>query len=149
MTTGKRLKTFSDGHKADVVGTAVTSDASFIAAVANGDMKLWDVRAEKAVLHFPSLGKTTWTIEPLPNRQTFGVGLDEGMVKLVDIRAVQDFATIKNELSFDAVHSLAFSQSGRMMFACFDKQLLAYDILTGAQSTVATFKDKISNGGGR
>eukprot|EP01088_Endostelium_zonatum_P003723 TRINITY_DN14907_c0_g1_i1.p1 TRINITY_DN14907_c0_g1~~TRINITY_DN14907_c0_g1_i1.p1 ORF type:complete len:347 (+),score=61.66 TRINITY_DN14907_c0_g1_i1:22-1062(+) len=145
--TGSRLTEFKD-HEGDVMSVAVVAGDKnyFISGACDSTAKYWDVRQGKCVQTFKGHTNDINAVQFFPNANAFGTGSDDGSCKLFDIRSDRELNTYATESAKCGITSVAFSKSGRYLFAGYDNhECMAWDTLKGDK--VATLKghsDRVS-----
>jgi WD40 repeat protein len=67
---------------------------------------------------------------------TIAIGCDDSSIKLYDLRAVGKVGKYKEEQGFESVQSLAFSNSGRLLFSSYsNNKIKVWDTLTQQKVT--------------
>lgn len=127
------LNVFRD-HQSDVMSVSChpSNDSVFVSVSCDTFAKLWDIRAPGAQA---SVGKDD-IIHPqatlighesdinasafFPDGYAFGTGSDDASCRLFDIRCFKQINTFKCQKLLCGITSVAFSLSGRIMFAGYD-----------------------------
>ncbi|XP_042429242.1 guanine nucleotide-binding protein subunit beta-like [Zingiber officinale] len=129
VTTGQRISIFGgefpSGHTSDVLSVSVSSSNSnmFVSGSCDATARLWDARiASRAIRTYNGHQGDVNTVKFFPDGQRFGSGSDDGKCRLFDMRTghlLQVYAQQhnNNEPDFPFVTSIAFSISGRLLFA--------------------------------
>jgi guanine nucleotide-binding protein G(I)/G(S)/G(T) subunit beta-1 len=132
-----RLLPFQE-HLNDVMALAIAPDKNtFATGACDRAAKLWDVRTGRCVQSFtnpappaPMYGDVN-AVAWFPTGHAFAAGSDDGQVRLFDIRAARELCSYVAEPPA-AVTSVAFSNSGRLLFAGYDgTAALVWDTLRG------------------
>lgn len=128
-TTGQRISVFGgefpSGHTADVMSVSVSATNSKLFVSGSCDMtsRLWDTRiASRATRTFHGHEGDVNTVKFFPDGLRFGTGSDDGTCRLFDIRTgheLQVYRQQHNENEIPTVTSVAFSFSGRLLFAAY------------------------------
>ncbi|PKA57037.1 Guanine nucleotide-binding protein subunit beta-2 [Apostasia shenzhenica] len=128
VTTGQRISVFGgefpSGHTSDVLSVSVnTSNTNmFVSGSCDATARLWDIRiASRAVRTYYGHAGDVNTVKFFPDGQRFGSGSDDGTCRLFDMRTGHQLQTYgqqhgENE-DIPSVKSIAFSMSGRLLFA--------------------------------
>jgi len=115
-----KITDFAD-HTGDVMSISLSPDKQwFLSAGCDATAKLWDLRAAKAQQTFEGHDNDINAIQYFPNGQTFGTGSDDLSLRLFDIRADREMIRYTSDEVQHGVTSLAFSASGRYLFAGYD-----------------------------
>ncbi|MCO5590552.1 hypothetical protein L7F22_044523 [Adiantum nelumboides] len=116
----------SCGHSADVVSLSVKTPRDphiFVSGSCDRTAKLWDMRtASRAIQTFQGHGGDVNTVQFLLDGLCFGTGSDDSTCKLFDTRTGHQLQQYKDScLSNEGtkVNSIAFSSSGRFLFAAY------------------------------
>ncbi|XP_078430424.1 GTP binding protein beta 1 isoform X2 [Wolffia australiana] len=141
ITTGQKVSVFGgefpSGHTADVLSISINSSDPkvFVSGSCDTTARLWDTRiASRAVRTYQyHLGDVN-TVKFFPDGQRFGTGSDDGTCRLFDVRTGHQLQVYSHEPR-DAdetphVTSIAFSLSGRLLFAAYSNgDCLLWDTL--------------------
>ncbi|CAA0807615.1 Guanine nucleotide-binding protein subunit beta [Striga hermonthica] len=129
ITTGLRTSVFGgefqSGHTADVLSVSINGSNSrmFVSGSCDSTARLWDTRvASRAVRTFHGHEGDVNTVKFFPDGNRFGTGSDDGTCKLFDIRTghqLQEYNQPNNDSEAQHVTSIAFSISGRLLFAAY------------------------------
>jgi guanine nucleotide-binding protein G(I)/G(S)/G(T) subunit beta-1 len=118
------IRTDSDSNMRSVVSfnsLAVSPDKNFfVSAGCDATARLWDLRANRAQQTFSGHNGDVNTIIYFPNGQAFGTGSDDYSCRLFDIRADRELISYAESDIQQGVTSVAFSISGRYLFAGYD-----------------------------
>ncbi len=67
---------------------------------------------------------------------TIAIGCDDSSIKLYDLRAIGKVGKYKEEAGFESVQSLAFSNSGRLLFSSYNNNhIKVWDVLQETKVT--------------
>lgn len=130
ITTGTAVARFV-GHKKDVMRLAKSEidKHTFVTASVDKTCKLWDIRERNAVMEFDGHTADINTVDFFPDGNAFASGGDDSTVILHDKRAGQSINTFVADNNRSPVNSLAFSSSGRVLFAGYDTMTpFAWDV---------------------
>jgi len=100
---------------------AVSPDKNFfVSAGCDATARLWDLRTNRAQQTFSGHTGDVNAIIYFPNGQAFGTGSDDYTCRLFDVRADRELISYSESNVEQGVTSVAFSSSGRYMFAGYD-----------------------------
>lgn len=125
IQSGERMTTFK-GHTGDCMSLALNPNGSgtFVSGACDAKAKLWDVRNGQCVTTFEGKnnlnGADINAVNFFPDGNAFAVGADDGSCRLFDIRAGQELNLYEHPSINNGVTSVAFSKSGRLLFAGYD-----------------------------
>ncbi|KAL0412494.1 UNVERIFIED_CONTAM: Guanine nucleotide-binding protein subunit beta-1 [Sesamum radiatum] len=127
ITTGLRTSVFGgefqSGHTGDVLSVSINGSSSrmFVSGSCDSTVRLWDTRvASRAVRTFHGHEGDVNTVRFFPDGNRFGTGSDDGTCRLFDVRTghqLQEYSRPDGENEVPQVTSIAFSISGRLLFA--------------------------------
>eukprot|EP01105_Mastigella_eilhardi_P007016 TRINITY_DN18499_c0_g1_i1.p1 TRINITY_DN18499_c0_g1~~TRINITY_DN18499_c0_g1_i1.p1 ORF type:complete len:358 (-),score=100.58 TRINITY_DN18499_c0_g1_i1:87-1073(-) len=132
VENGVKVTEFAD-HNGDVMSVSISPDKnSFVSGACDATAKLWDLRSNKCQQTFQGHDSDINAICYFPNGQAFGTGSDDTSCRLFDIRADRELIQFTHESVLTSVTSVAFSLSGRFLFAGYDDfNCNAWDVLKG------------------
>eukprot|EP00249_Psilotum_nudum_P021698 c28211_g2_i2 orf=588-1694(-) len=113
------------GHSADVMSVSISTPNSHIFVSGSIDMtaRLWDTRiASKAARIFHGHNGDINTVKFFPDGLRIGTGSDDGTCRIFDTRTghqLQVYRDPQNANEAASVTSVAFSYSGRLLFAAY------------------------------
>jgi len=118
---GETKAHFND-HNGDVMGVAIcpTDENLFVSGSCDATCKLWDVRAERCVSTFLGHESDINAVTFFPDGKAFGTGSDDSSCRLFDLRCYQEVNTYACDKILCGITSVAFSQSGRLLFGGYD-----------------------------
>jgi len=147
IDTGAKITEFSD-HLGDVMSLSInpTNQNIFVSGACDAFAKLWDVRTGKAVQTFAGHESDINAVQFFPDGNAFGTGSDDATCRLFDIRADRElnnysvcnargiacpriwrfadvfilFFSLQSDQILCGITSVAFSVSGRLLFAGYD-----------------------------
>eukprot|EP00069_Balaena_mysticetus_P018551 bmy_11485T0 len=120
IETGQQ-KTVFVGHTGDCMSLAVSPDFRlFISGACDASAKLWDVREGTCRQTFTGHESDINAICFFPNGEAICTGSDDASCRLFDLRADQELTTYFHESIVCGITSVAFSLSGRLLFAGYD-----------------------------
>ncbi|GAB5356451.1 hypothetical protein AAMO2058_000290800 [Amorphochlora amoebiformis] len=124
---------FND-HTGDVMSVSIMKDSGlFVSGSCDSLAKLWDYRAKKAcVMTFPGHESDINSVDFFPDGQAFATASDDSTCRLFDIRAYRQLQKYANEKILCGITSVAFSKSGRQLFAGYDDyNCYVWDTISG------------------
>lgn len=108
-------------HSGDVMSLSLSPDKeTFVSAGCDATAKLWDLRSGKCQQTFSGHEADINAVQYFPNGFAFGTGSDDTSCRLFDVRADRELMCYKSDSVSQGVTSLAFSISGRYLFAGYD-----------------------------
>jgi len=136
------------GHTGDVMSVSVAPDKQnyFISGACDTLAKLWDIRTGKCEQTFSGHESDINAIHFFPNGKSFGTGSDDLSCRLFDIRASREMISYVNEEITVGITSIAFSASGRYLFAGYDDcNCNVWDTLKGDRiGTLTSHSNRLS-----
>lgn len=109
------------GHEGDVNCIALAPDGNtFISGSCDTSSKLWDIRDGMCNQTFFGHELDINAITFMSNGQNFATGSDDATCRMFDIRSDQEMACFGGEHIICGITSVAFSKSGRVLFAGYD-----------------------------
>jgi guanine nucleotide-binding protein G(I)/G(S)/G(T) subunit beta-1 len=138
-------KTFQD-HTGDVMCVALSPDkpdpTCFVSGGCDALAKRWDIRAGQCSQTFAGHESDINAIDFLRNGQCFATGSDDASCRLFDVRAYRELVAYTNESILCGITSVAFSLSGRFLFAGYDDfNCYVWDTIKGKQVVVLAGHD--------
>jgi len=132
IDNGVKLREFTE-HEGDVMSLAISPDkSSFISGACDLTVRRWDLQSGKCCQVFRGHESDINSVQFLPNGFGFGTGSDDATARLFDIRADRELMCYQNDLIVCGITSIAFSLSGRYLFAGYDEnKCQVFDTLTG------------------
>ncbi|KAK4491392.1 hypothetical protein RD792_002135, partial [Penstemon davidsonii] len=129
ITTGLRTSVFGgefqSGHTADVLSISIngSNPRMFVSGSCDSTARLWDTRvASRAVGTFHGHEGDVNVVKFFPDGNRFGTGSVDGTCRLFDIRTghqLQVYSQPHGDNEVFSVTSIAFSISGRLLFAAY------------------------------
>jgi guanine nucleotide-binding protein G(I)/G(S)/G(T) subunit beta-1 len=133
---GEALTTFND-HGADV-GTVTLSPTDkniFVSGSCDCTARVWDIRTGQNVITFAGHESDVCTVDFFPGGTAFGTGSEDSSCRLFDLRSYAQVNVFENDDILSGVSSVAFSRSGRLLFAGYDDyNVYVWDVLAGCES---------------
>jgi len=110
------------------------SNSTFVSGACDAVSKVWDIRSGKCVQTFKGHESDINTVSFFPNGNAFATGSDDLKCMLFDIRADRELAMYTSDTLSGGVTSVAFSLSGRFLFASYDDgNVWGWDTLKGSR----------------
>jgi len=132
LDTGTPLTTFR-AHEGDVMNISLSPDnGMFVSGSCDHTAITWDIKSGKRAFRYEVCdANDVNAVSFFPSGVAFATGSEDGHLRLFDIRAkniLNDYSTNNNQ---PAPTSLAFSASGRFLFASYasDPDCLVWDTL--------------------
>jgi len=125
-----KLKEFKH-HTHDVLNVSLNPEKNvFVSTSCDSTIVAWDVRSGKATHVFDGHDKDVNTASFMSNGQTFASGSEDGSIRLHDLRCWGEINKFDNTCP---VNSIAFSASGRILYAAYadNNTCLIWDTLKG------------------
>lgn len=118
---GETLGNFND-HGGDVMSVSISpSDQNvFVSGSCDATCKLWDIREGKCVSTFLGHESDINAVSFFPDGKAFGTGSDDSSCRLFDLRSYQEVNSFQSDKILCGITSIAFSQSGRLLFGGYD-----------------------------
>lgn len=115
-----KVKEFTE-HDGDVMSVSLSADQkTFVSGACDSTAKLWDLQSGKCVSTFTGHTGDINAVQFFPNGQAFATGSDDATCRLFDIRADREMQSYVCEDDQCGITSIAFSVSGRYLFAGYD-----------------------------
>jgi guanine nucleotide-binding protein G(I)/G(S)/G(T) subunit beta-1 len=134
---GTKITEFAD-HNGDVMSVSIcpTDKNLFVSGACDATAKLWDIRTGKCMQTFVGHESDINAVNYFPNGNAFGTGSDDASCRLFDIRADRELVSYTHESILCGITSVAFSLSGRFLFAGYDDNACnVWDALKGEKLT--------------
>jgi len=120
IEAGSKIREFAE-HDGDVMSISLSPDLkSFVSGACDGTAKLWDIGSGKDTQTFAGHESDINAVGFFPNGQAFATGSDDSTCRLFDIRASRELQSYTSESISCGITSVAFSISGRYLFAGYD-----------------------------
>jgi len=120
IESGSKISDFTD-HNGDVMSVSISPDKNcFISGACDASAKLWDLRAGRCMQTFTGHESDINGVQYFPNGLAFATGSDDASCRLFDIRADRELMQYTHENILCGITSVAFSISGRYLFAGYD-----------------------------
>eukprot|EP00127_Corallochytrium_limacisporum_P000648 Clim_evm47s22 gene=Clim_evmTU47s22 len=116
-----QLKTQFTGHNGDVMSVSLGPDQNtFVSGACDALAKVWDIRSGKCVQTFSGHESDINSVQFFPNGKAFVTGSDDSSCRLFDLRSDCEVNVYTSENILCGITSVAFSNSGRLLFAGYD-----------------------------
>ncbi|KAL1920384.1 uncharacterized protein VTP21DRAFT_761 [Calcarisporiella thermophila] len=121
IENGVKMEEFTD-HTGDVMSISLSPSNPnvFISGACDTTAKLWDIRTTRCVQTFSGHESDINAVQFFPNGDAFGTGSDDASCRLFDLRADRELNQYTHESIMCGITSVAFSVSGRLLFAGYD-----------------------------
>eukprot|EP01115_Flamella_aegyptia_P001571 TRINITY_DN125_c0_g1_i1.p1 TRINITY_DN125_c0_g1~~TRINITY_DN125_c0_g1_i1.p1 ORF type:complete len:346 (-),score=83.86 TRINITY_DN125_c0_g1_i1:136-1173(-) len=132
IDAGTKITEFVE-HQGDVMSLSIAPNKdSFVSAGCDNTARCWDLRTGKSQQIFKGHDKDINCVQFFPNGLAFGTGSDDYSCRLFDIRADRELITYSSNNNQKGVTAIAFSISGRYLFAAYDDSTChVWDTLKG------------------
>lgn len=113
---------FTD-HGGDVMSVSILPAVDknvFISGSCDSLAKVWDIREGKCVQTFQGHESDINSVMFFPDGKAFGTGSDDSSCRLFDMRCYGEANYFGNDKILCGITSVAFSRSGRLLFAGYD-----------------------------
>jgi guanine nucleotide-binding protein G(I)/G(S)/G(T) subunit beta-1 len=129
---GQAKQTFSD-HEGDVMSLSILPSVDpnmFVSGSCDSMAKVWDIRTGKCTMTLRGHESDINSVALFPDGKSFGTGSDDTTCRFFDIRSCSQVCEFRNDNIVCGITSVAFSRSGRLMFAGYDDyNCLGWDVL--------------------
>lgn len=136
VNSGEILQTFSD-HKGDVMSLSIcpTNPDVFVSGSVDTTGRIWDVRTGKNVQTHVGHEADINAVQFFPDGNAFGTGSDDSTCRIFDMRSYGEVNKFGNDSIKCGITSVAFSKSGRLLFAGYeDYNVHAWDTLSTGET---------------
>ncbi|KAK0207281.1 G-protein beta subunit [Armillaria fumosa] len=117
IEAGVRVVEFND-HTGDVMSFSLGLNHNiFVSGATGATAKLWDIRSGRATQTFTGHESDIKAVEFFPNSDAFVTGSDDASCRLFDIHVDRELITFTHDNILCGISSVAFSISGRFLFA--------------------------------
>ncbi|KAI9474003.1 MAG: WD40-repeat-containing domain protein [Benjaminiella poitrasii] len=140
IDAGVKTHEFSD-HLGDVMSLSVNPNDPnmFVSGACDSTAKIWDIRTRKCVQTFSGHENDINSVQFFPSGTAIGTGSDDASCRLFDLRADCELNCYSEKDIYYGVTSVAFSASGRLLFAGYDDfSSYVWDTLRGERVGVLT-----------
>jgi len=132
VETGDVLQTFSD-HTGDAMSLSIspTDPNVFVSGSVDTTARIWDIRSGKNVQTHVGHESDINSVSFFPDGNAFGTGSDDSSCRIFDMRCYGEVNKFHCEDIACGITSVAFSKSGRILFAGYDDfNTYAWDTLS-------------------
>jgi len=136
VETGEVLQTFSD-HNGDVMSLALNESNPniFVSGSVDCTARIWDIRSGKNVQTHIGHESDINSVDFFPDGYALGTGSDDSTCRLFDMRSYGEVNRFGSESIICGITSVAFSKSGRVLFAGYDDfNTYAWDTLSNGKN---------------
>ena len=122
VETGANVITFK-GHEQDVMSLAILPHVDrnlFVSGSCDTTAKVWDTRTGMCTMTLRGHESDVNSVTMFPDSRAFGTGSDDSTCRVFDIRACSQLMEFKTNDIMCGVTGVAFSNSGRLLFAGYD-----------------------------
>jgi len=121
IENGEVINTFSE-HNGDVMSLAISpSNANvFVSGSVDSTAKVWDIRSGKCVQTHVGHESDINSVSFFPDGNAFGTGSDDSTCRMFDMRSYGEVNCFGHDKILCGITSVAFSKSGRLLFAGYD-----------------------------
>ncbi|PVU90980.1 hypothetical protein BB559_004353 [Furculomyces boomerangus] len=142
IESGSKTTEFTD-HTGDVMSLSISPNKNvFVSGACDATAKVWDIRTGKCVQSFSGHESDINAVQFFPNGDAFGTGSDDASCRLFDLRADRELNQYTSDNILCGITSVAFSTSGRLMFAGYDDfNCNVWDVLKGSHVGVLNGHD--------
>ncbi|KAI7863164.1 guanine nucleotide-binding protein subunit beta [Spinellus fusiger] len=132
IDAGVKIEEFRD-HTGDVMSLSLGPNPNvFVTGACDTTAKVWDIRTKRCVQTFVGHEADINAVQFFPSGDAFATGSDDATCRLFDLRADCEMSVYSHESILCGITSLAFSQSGRVIFGGYDDyNCYAWDTLKG------------------
>jgi len=132
LEAGTKVTEFAE-HDGDVMSLSIAPEKDlFVSAGCDNTSRLWDLRTGKCQQVFKGHTQDINCVQFFPNGMAFGSGSDDCTCRLFDVRADRELINYSSDNVDRGVTALAFSISGRYLFASYDDTTVhVWDTLKG------------------
>lgn len=117
IETGQRLISFQ-GHTYEVLNISLAPDGrTFLSGASDSLAKLWDIRDGTCRQTFAGHTEDVNSVSYFPSGYGCGTGSDDGTCCLFDMRMENEPMRYSHDDVTSGINSVAFSSSGRLLFA--------------------------------
>eukprot|EP00814_Leptocylindrus_danicus_P016987 CAMPEP_0116024294 /NCGR_PEP_ID=MMETSP0321-20121206/12221_1 /TAXON_ID=163516 /ORGANISM="Leptocylindrus danicus var. danicus, Strain B650" /LENGTH=353 /DNA_ID=CAMNT_0003495977 /DNA_START=259 /DNA_END=1320 /DNA_ORIENTATION=+ len=121
VESGEVVTTFSD-HRGDVMSLAVSPKDKniLISGSVDATAKVWDIRTGSCVQTHVGHESDINSVSFFPDGQALATGSDDSTCRMFDMRSYGEINTFGHDKILCGITSVAYSKSGRLLFAGYD-----------------------------
>jgi len=120
IETGQ-VETKFEGHTRDVMSIALSPDKNFfVSGACDAKAKVWDIKSGKCQQTFSGHESDINSVTFFPNGNFIGTGSDDATCRLFSMRSSREMISFLDDEILCGITSVAFSLSGRYLFAGYD-----------------------------
>ncbi|MDA7464593.1 WD40 repeat domain-containing protein [Candidatus Poseidonia alphae] len=127
------IKITFKGHEQDVMSLAILPEVDrnlFVSGSCDCTAKVWDARSGKCEMTLKGHESDINCVTMFPDARSFGTGSDDSTCRVFDIRSCSQMVEFRSPDIMCGLTSVAFSLSGRLLFAGYDDyNCNAWDLL--------------------
>lgn len=144
---GVATTTFNE-HGGDVMSVSVAPGADrnvFVSGSCDASAKVWDIRSGECTHTFHGHESDINSVQFFPDAMCFGTGSDDSHCRIFDLRSYNEVQLFENKKIICGITSVAFSKSGRLLFAGYDDyNCHAWDVLKSDNIQLAAHENRVS-----
>ncbi|KAG5460216.1 MAG: WD40-repeat-containing domain protein, partial [Olpidium bornovanus] len=142
IDAGVKSLEFTD-HTGDVMSLSLSPDKNiFVSGACDATAKVWDIRTGRCVQTFTGHESDINAVQFFPDGNAFATGSDDASCRLFDLRADRELNQYTHDNILCGITSVAFSVSGRLLFAGYDDyNCKVWDTLKGESVGVLAAHD--------
>ena len=130
------------GHDSDVMSLSILPSVDehiFVSGSCDSTAKVWDIRTGKCTMTLRGHESDINSVCLFNDAKAFATGSDDSSCKIFDMRAAAELTSFQNEMVLCGITSVAFSKSGRLLFAGYDDyNCIAWDTLGSTEKSAYT-----------
>lgn len=116
-----QVDTKFEGHARDVMSLALSPDKKFfVSGACDAKVKVWDISSGKCQQTFSGHESDINSVAYFPNGNFVGTGSDDATCRLFSIASCREMTNYHDDDVLCGITSVAFSISGRYLFAGYD-----------------------------
>jgi len=136
VESGEVLSTLSD-HKGDVMSLDIcpTNENIMVSGSVDSTARIWDIRSGKNVQTHTGHESDINSVAFFPEGNAFGTASDDSTCRIFDLRCYGEVNRFGSDKIVCGITSVAFSRSGRILFAGYeDYNCYAWDTLGSGEN---------------
>ena len=134
------ISTTFKGHEQDVMSVAILPGVDrnlFVSGSCDCTAKVWDIRTGQPTMTLRGHESDVNCVSMFPDARAFGTGSDDSTARVFDMRACAQLVEFRSPDILCGLTSVAFSNSGRLLFAGYDDyNCNAWDVLGSQEKQV-------------